>query len=320
VELTVDPGAVTRRRRLLRRFLAVYLGGTLLCLGLLAWAVAAGNPVAVVLAGLSALQVGFYTTLIVVRLLRRDPTRLRVGPDGFDDGPGTVPWADVRSVRVRRDAVPRLVVVLRKGSRLHEAWLYGRPLDDIVAAFGRYTTPVDPHGPRPPVEDEEAGTVTFFFVPWQLRALRLAYLRRCAQVPLMVLPALAGLTALGYWYLAGPFAVGLVVSVILWCDKARYHHRLLRVTRKGRGRLLLGPDSVTLPGTDVAVAWAHVHEVRTDPAAGRVHAVFTCRDGRPECPWANRTVPFRVDAGSYHTTLDRLAEAFGRHVTVHSGQ
>ncbi len=59
--------------------------------------------------------------------------------------------------------------------------------------------------------------------------------------------------------------------------------------------------------------------LRRDPASLRV-GPHGPDDGSGTVPWAHRSVPFGAHAVSYPSTLDRLREAFGRHVMVHSGQ
>jgi hypothetical protein len=155
---------------------------------------------------------------------------------------------------------------------------FGATLDELAAAIERYSPVIDADRPRLPERDDQAGTTTFFADQRDQRALRRRYLRSMWQLPLMLCPAVAGLLLLRQWPLA---AVVLTVAggleVRLWRKLAELA-RLLKLSRAGRGRLLLTPEHVTWPGTNVAIPWSHVQ------GATVVRGQRPGLDGRVACP------------------------------------
>jgi hypothetical protein len=94
---------------------------------------------------------------------------------------------------------------------------------------------------------------------------------------------------------------------------------LLKLSRAGRGRLLLTPEHVIWPGTDVAIPWSHVQGAAI--ARGQRPGL----DGRVACPepdpvracrFRGHTISFHIAESLYHTTADDIGAAFARHTHV----
>ncbi|HEY7222608.1 MAG TPA: hypothetical protein VH561_03190 [Micromonosporaceae bacterium] len=335
VTFTVDGTAVRRRCSRVLRVGVGYLAVTVAMLGLVALT-PAREPVALALFAVGALQLLFWDAQILRVLLRlRRLSRDAGGPSGgltvdstgIDDGRGAVPWSAVRTARVYRDAVPRLTVVLRRGTgrrgtgrrlRSYQAVNYATTVDDLAAAFAPHVAVVDRRAPLPPLHDEAAGVDEFSFRLWPIRARRTAYARNALLVAAMLLPPVAGLLVVGQ-PAAAALLVVLLAGYVVWCLRraAKAHRELRKLGGGGRGRLRLTADHLLWTGIDVPIEWRHVHDVRVDPdGSGSLVGVFSCRDESHACPYRDKSIAFRTRPETYTTTLDDLIAAFSRHVPV----
>ena len=319
-EFAVDASVV---RRALRRFRWALLVYVLLAAGTVALTVwTAGRGLAALLFAATAIQLVFFTAVIVARIVRTRRMlrgeRLVVSADGFDDGTGLVPWARVHRIRLRRIPLPRLILVLHTGPkrrRWYNVNLYGRMIDDIAAALSGHVDLVDPDRPRPPsIEDD---SVTFFVSRWQLRAYLRLMVITAVEVLAMALPLIAGFLLLDLAWAAGVVDVVTLVLLYWWWFRYRRADRSLRIlTGRGRGRLVLNPRHLIWVGTDAPIEWSHVHDVTVTD--GRVVGVFTCHDPDHTCRWRDRRRPFTVEPRLYATTVDTLVTAFGRYTSLTS--
>jgi hypothetical protein len=330
----LQPTILRRQQRILRYALACYVPGGLILTGLTAWA--AGQPAAVVAAtliGLSAVHVDYYAFVAVVqaRLLRLDQRRAGTANgefvldgEGMRDGVKSIMWRDVATVRLNRNGVPHVEVIARRSGgrrrRLapHNA-RYGVSLDELGAAFERFVPVIDPGRPREPVRDDQADTVTFFVNQVDLRAVRRRYLRSLWQLPVMLCPAIAGLFLLRQDVVAILVLAVLSGLLVLQSRKMRKRARPLRLSRNGRGRLLLTPKHITLAGTDVAIPWTHIHgaAVNRTGRAG-LDARVECPESEPSpgCRFRGRTIAFHIADSLYNTTADDIGVAFARYIHV----
>jgi hypothetical protein len=347
----LQPTALRRQQRSLRIALAWYLTGGMILTGFAVWSV--GQPAgasAVTLISLSAAQVDYFAYVVVTQLwligrdLRRAGTpagELVLDHEGIRIGREQNAWRDVASVRVRRRGVPHIAVTVRRaggrwpggrwpggrwpgGRRSKRAIrnsFYGVHLDELASAFERYTPVVDAARPRRPAHDDEAGTVTFFFNDWVLRAQRHHHLKSLLVLPVMLGPAAAGLLIV-HQPLPAAFiiVVGCGFMVIEWAKVAKLS-RLLRISRGGLGRLLLTPEHLKLAGTDVPIPWSHVQGATV--ARGNrpgLRGTVACPDPEPEaeprCRFRGRRIPFHIAQSLYCTTPDDIGAAFGRYTRV----
>jgi hypothetical protein len=157
------------------------------------------------------------------------------------------------------------------------------------------------------------------FNDWVLRPLRYYHLWSLWAIPLMLGPAGAGLFIM-HQSLAATFV--LVVGcgfAFIEGAKVAMVSRLLRVSRRGLGRLLLTPDYLKLPGTDVPVPWSHVQgaTVVRGQRPG-LAAVVVCPDPDPvsDCKLRDRRSPFHIAESLYYTTADDIGAAFARYTDV----
>jgi hypothetical protein len=335
----LQPTALRRQQRSLRVGLAWYLTGGLTLTGLAVWS--AGQPAgasAATLIALSAIQVDYFAYVVAAQLwlisrdLRRAGTpagELVLDHEGIRIGREQIAWRDVASVRVRRRGVPHVAVAARRpGVRWprtrRRKWairnsFYGVHLDELAAAFERYSPVVDAARPLRPARDDEAGTMTFFFNDWILRAQRHHHLKSLLVLPVMLGPAVAGLLIVRQ-PLPATFVVivGCGFMVTEWAKVAKLS-RLLRISRGGLGRLLLTPDHLKLAGTDVPIPWSHVQGATI--ARGKrpgLSGVVACPDPEPEprCRFRDRRISFHIAQSLYFSTPDEIGAAFGRYTRV----
>lgn len=368
-QFTLDTEVLRQQQRVIVRALSAYLPAAVIMLGLTAWVAGDGAWPAIVV-GVCAVQVCYFAfvcafqAIATRRMLHRAGTaagRLTLTGSGADDGQRAWAWADVQRVRAYRTSVPHLRVYLtgplprlRRRVVACRSTIYGVGLDELIAAFEPFTAVTDPDRPLAPARDAD-GTTTFFFNHWQLTARRRRNLRSCWQVPLMTLPAAAGLSLAGYWPVGLALLVPAVVLIAVTARRVRAMDRMLGLGKNGRGRLLLTPGNLTLAGTDVPIPWSHVQDaalVRGDEP--RVTGVITCpalqngsgrhggsphQDSSPyhnsspdhnssphhnsspddntgRCRFADRRISFSIGARMYATTIDDVAAAFGEHVPV----
>ena len=322
--------------RALRVAAAWYLSGGVILTALAAWSASRpADAAAAVLIALSAAQVDYFAYAAVVRLwqvsrdlgrvgtpsgeLALDRERVRIGHELID-------WRQVEKVRARRRGVPPHIELTvrqperrRRRKRLIYNRYYGVYLDELAAAFERYAPVAGAGHPRRPVRDDETDTITFFFNDWVLRPLRLFHLWSLWAILLMLGPAWAGLFIM-HQSLAATLVlvVGCGFALIEWARLAMAS-RLLRVSRRGLGRLVLTPDYLKLPGTDTPVPWSHVQGATV--VRGRrpgLDAVVVCPDPdpAPDCKLRGRRSPFHIAESLYYTTADDIGAAFVRYTDV----
>jgi hypothetical protein len=311
--------ALRRRLRVLLPLAVGYPAASALALASLAWT--SGRPVRYLFA-LTAAPVLYLAAIVVGqylatgwRLARPERGALVVDGTGVRRGGRTIPWSDLR-VSVRRTAIPGVVLSYRWRRVLLRPSSYGVGIEELAAPFRRYAEVRDPDAPRRPEYDEPAGTVTFFYDGWLLRALRRRYRSTGLVAALGLAPALVGLVVLRAWLLAVALAALLHALVIRsWVQQAKVG-RLLRAVGAPRNVLRLTPTDLTLLGTDVAVPWSHVRGAAVAPDG--VTGAVTCTDDGPghECRWRGRRVEFRVEPSLYAVPLREIAAAFSRHIPV----
>jgi hypothetical protein len=333
------PDVPRQQRRILYVALAWYLPGAAALTAAAAWsATRPADALASALITVSAVQAGFFTYVVVAQLwlngrdLRRAGTPdgvLVLDADGMRAGQRLIRWPDVERVRVRRRGVPHLAVTeRRRGMRRRRLAVrggyYGLCLDELSAVFERYA-PVDDEGrPRRPASDAEAGTITFFFNDWILRAQRGRHRRNLWRLPLMLSPASAGFALLPGGLAAAALVFAVLAGLLLSQQaKAARVSRLLRIGRAGMGRLLLTPEHLKLAGTDVPIPWSHVQDaaIARDARPG-LNATVRCpgpdTDTSPRCPFRDRTIAVHIAESLYYTTSDDIGAAFGRFTRVES--
>lgn len=332
-ELQLAP--LRRGVRALRVAVAWYLSGAVILTALAAWSASRpADAAAAALIALSAAQVDYFAYAAVARLwlvsrdLRRVGTpagQLALDSEGVRIGHEVIDWRQVEKVRARRRGVPSHIelTVRRPEGRRRKRRIYNRYydvyLDELAAAFGRKAPVAGAGQPRRPARDEATGTITFFFNDWVLRPLRYYHLWSLWEIPLMFGPAGAGLFIM-HQSLAATFVLAAGCGfALLECAKVAVTSRLLRVSRRGLGRLVLTPDYLKLPGTDVPVPWSHVQgaTVVRGQRPG-LAGVVACPDPDPasDCKLRGRRSPFHIAESLYYTTADDIGGAFARYTDV----
>ena len=335
-QFSLNAPQVRRQQKALRMALAYYLPGGALLTFVACWAAGAdrhSGPLASALIALSALQVDFFAFVISAQILMAGRDLRRVGSptgqltlssDGLSDGRRLIAWSRVRRVRVRRDGIQHVAVYLRDTGlgRRKSVWLpsrYGVSADAMAATFEQYVTVEDPGRARAPVYDDQAGTVTFFANLGDLYLRRRRYRRSFWRVPLMIVPAAAGLFVVGQPLSAGLVLAATATLVLRQYGKLAELVKPLQLNKSGYGRMELSAEALTMAGTDIAISWPHIRAValRRTGRTG-LDGVIKCPEPEPDesCRYRGRTIKFHIADTLFSTTVDDLGVAFSRYIDV----